>query len=116
MTTLPKGVISMPDTVYLWSTDSSVLSNKSIYWYTPEANGSSSTLGTLGDEDAQQFWWNFSNVSDKYWYQGNQDGTLDTNIAEFNAAFIRQSAEGSLTVKLSYFDSSGHGPELCRPP
>ncbi len=106
MTTLPKGVISMPDTVYLWSTDSSVLSNKSIYWYTPEANGSSSTLGTLGDEDAQQFWWNFSNVSDKYWYQGNQDGTLDTNIAEFNAAFIRQSAEGSLTVKLSYFDSS----------
>ena len=106
MTSLPVGVISMPDTVYLWSTDSSVLSNKSIYWYTPDANGSSSKLGTLGDEDAQQFWWNFSNVSDKYWYQGKSDGSLDTSIAEFNAAFIRQSMEGSITIKLDYFDSS----------
>ena len=106
MSKMPEGIISMPDTVYLWSQDSSEISPKARYWYTSEANASSSRLGTLGDEDAQKFWWNFSNVSDKYWYEGNSDGTIDTSIAEFNAAFLRSSEEGSITVRLDYFDSS----------
>lgn len=106
---LPVGVINMPDTAYLWSLDSSVLANESKYWYTPDANGSSSILGTLGDRDAQRFWWNFSNVSDTYWYEGKQDGSLDTNILEFNTAFIRRSSEGYITVQLDYYDSSKTG-------
>ena len=108
MTSLPVGVITMPDTAYLWSLDSSV-SDIAKYWYMPEFGGSDSKLGTLGDRKAQAFYWNFSNVSADYWYEGNSDGTLDTNIAEFNTAFLRQSAEGSMTVQLSYYDSSKVG-------
>ncbi len=108
MTSLPVGVITMPDTAYLWSLDSSV-SDLAKYWYMPEFGGSDSKLGTLGDRKAQAFYWNFSNVSADYWYEGNTDGTLDTNIAEFNTAFLRQSAEGSMTVQLSYYDSSKTG-------
>lgn len=106
MQSLPVGVINMPDTAYLWSLDSSVLANESKYWYTDAVGGSSSKLGTLGDRDAQRFWWNFSNVSSSYWYEGNTDGTLDTNIAEFNQAFVRRSSEGFITVQLDYYDSS----------
>lgn len=106
MSKLPKGIISMPDTVYLWSQDSSEISPKAQYWYTSEANASASELGTLGDDQVRKFWWNFSNVSDKYWYEGRGDGTIDTSIAEFNAAFLRQSEEGSIRVQLDFYDSS----------
>lgn len=108
MASLPVGVIDMPDTVYLWSLDSSV-SDFAKYWYMPDMGGGNSKLGTLGDRKAQAFYWNFSNVSADYWYAGNSDGTLDTNIAEFNTAFLRRSTEGSITVKLNYFDSSKVG-------
>ena len=110
MASLPEGVITMPDTAYLWSTDSSV-SDYSKYWYVPGVGGGESKPGTLSDptEKSWKFYWNFSNVSASGWYEGNADGTLDTNIAEFNDAFVRLSAEGSITIQLDYYDSSKTG-------
>lgn len=101
---LPVGVIDMPDTVYLWSRDSSV-SDEGKYWYTPSITAANSKPGTLGTGKTERFFWSFSTVSETF-YEGNTDGTLDTNIAEFNAAFVRDSVEGSMTVKLLYMDSS----------
>jgi hypothetical protein len=42
----------------------------------------------------------------RFWYAGKSDGSLDTNIAEFNEAFIRFKSKGSITLKLDYRDSS----------
>lgn len=101
---LPVGVIEMPDTAYLWSRDSSV-SDEGKYWYTPTITAANSKLGTLGNRNAQRFFWSFSSIGSLF-YEGKNDGTLDTNIAEFNAAFLRDSVEGSITVQLQYMDSS----------
>ena len=104
----PKGVITAPDTVYLWSGDESV-DDKAIYYYTPEWGGFHSERGELGDPNKQDYWWKFSNVDGNF-YQGNTDGTLDTNIAEFNTAFIRRTREGSVTITLDYRDSTSATP------
>ena len=105
LTTLPIGVISLPDTAYIWSTDSSV-TNQAKYYYTTDINGSSSTIGTLGNANAEEFWWNFSNINSNYWYEGNSDGSIDTSIAEFNTAFLRLTGKGSITIKLDFRDST----------
>ena len=102
---LPVGVITAADTVYMWSGDESFDSGESYYFYTSEWGGMNSTLGTIGNASMQEFWWNFSNVDGNY-YKGNTDGTLDTNILEFNQAFIRSSRETSMTICLDYRDSS----------
>jgi hypothetical protein len=104
----PKGVITAADTVYLWSGDESV-DDEALYFYTEEWGGFNSVLGELGKKDAQDFWWRFSNVDGNF-YQGNKDGSLDTNIAEFNAAFLRSTHEGSMTIYLDYRDSSTTTP------
>lgn len=105
----PVGVITAADTVYLWSGDESFDSGESYYFYDTSWGGKKSTLGTIGDENHQDFWWSFSNVDGNY-YQGNHDGSLDTNIAEFNSAFIRSSRENSLTICLDYRDSTSAHP------
>lgn len=104
----PKGVITAADTVYLWSGDESV-DDEALYFYTEEWGGFNSVLGELGKKDAQDFWWRFSNVDGNF-YQGNKDGSLDTSIAEFNAAFLRSTHEGSMTIYLDYRDSSTTTP------
>ena len=104
----PKGVITAADTVYLWSGDESV-DDEALYFYTEEWGGFHSVLGELGKKEAQDFWWRFSNVDGNF-YQGDSDGTLDTNIAEFNDAFIRSKHEGSMTIYLDYRDSSTATP------
>jgi len=101
---MPVGVISAADTVYPWSGDESY-DGEVLYFYTPEWGGMHSTLGTIGNADAQDFWWNFSNVDGNY-YQGNRDGSLDTSTYEFNSAFIRSTRETSVTICLDYRDSS----------
>ena len=101
---LPAGVITAADTVYPWSGDES-FGGEVLYFYTPEWGGMNSTLGTIGNADMQDFWWNFSNVDGNY-YQGNRDGTLDTSTYEFNSAFIRSTRENSMTICLDYRDSS----------
>lgn len=104
----PKGVITAADTVYLWSGDESV-DDQAIYYYTSEWGGFHSEKGELGDPNKQDYWWKFSNVDGNF-YQGNTDGTLDTNIAEFNTAFIRRTREGSVTITLDYRDSTTTSP------
>ena len=104
----PRGVITAADTVYLWSGDESV-DNEALYFYTPEWGGFHSVPGELGDKNAQDFWWRFSNVSANF-YQGRKDGTIDTVISEFNTAFIRSTREGSMTIYLDYRDSSTKTP------
>lgn len=100
----PEGVITAADTVYPWSGDES-FSDEVVYFYTTEWGGQNSVLGTVGDEDKQDFWWNFSNVDGNY-YQGNPDGSLDTSTYEFNSAFIRSTRENSITICLDYRDST----------
>ena len=102
---LPVGVITAADTVYMWSGDESFDSGEPYYFYTSEWGGMNSTLGTIGNRNMQEFWWNFSNVDENY-YLGNPNGTLDTSIQEFNQAFIRSSREMSMTICLDYRDSS----------
>ena len=105
----PVGVITAADTVYLWSGDESFDNGEAYYFYDTSWGGKHSTLGTIGDQNNQDFWWNFSNVDGNY-YQGNHDGSLDTSIAEFNSAFIRSSRENSVTICLDYRDSTAAHP------
>ncbi len=102
---LPIGVITTPDTTYIWSGDETV-SAEGKYFYSEFYNGSASTIGTLGNINHSEYWWNFSNYDANSWYEGESNGSLDTNIAEFNEAFIRLSGKGSITIKLDYRDSS----------
>ena len=104
----PIGVISAADTVYLWSGDESV-DDEALYFYTTDWNGKKSKMGDLGNKNMQDFWWKFSNVDNNF-YQGNKDGSIDTSIAEFNAAFIRKTYEGSMTIYLDYRDSTTTSP------
>jgi hypothetical protein len=104
LTAKPVGVITAPDTTYVWSGDETVPAEGK-YYYTSAVNGASSTIGTLGNKSMQEFWWNFSSTPSA-WYGGNVNGSLDTNYAEFNAAFVRDSLEGSVTIKLDYRDST----------
>lgn len=106
----PQGVITAADTVYLWSGDEAV-NNEALYFYTSEWGGFNSVMGELGNEKAQDYWWRFSNVDGNF-YQGNKDGSLDTSIAEFNAAFIRKTHEGSMTIYLDYRDSTTSSPSI----
>ena len=105
----PVGVITAADTVYLWSGDESFDNGEAYYFYDTSWGGKNSTLGTIGDANNQDFWWNFSNVDGNY-YQGNHDGSIDTSIAEFNSAFIRSSRENSVTICLDYRDSTSAHP------
>ena len=105
----PVGVITAADTVYLWSGDESFDNGEAYYFYDTSWGGKNSTLGTIGDANHQDFWWNFSNVDGNY-YQGNHDGSIDTSIAEFNSAFIRSSRENSVTICLDYRDSTSAHP------
>lgn len=104
LATKPVGVITAPDTTYVWSGDETVPAEGK-YYYSSAINGASSTIGTLGNKSMQEFWWNFSSAPSA-WYGGNSNGSLDTSYAEFNAAFVRDSLEGSVTVKLDYRDST----------
>lgn len=109
----PQGVITAADTVYLWSGDESV-SDEALYFYTEENDtpwgGTKSILGTIGDKNNQEFWWSFSNVDGGAYYQGKKDGTIDTSIAQFNSAFIRNTYEGGMTICLDYRDSTTEHP------
>ncbi len=103
----PEGVITAADTVYPWSGDES-MDDQAIYFYTKEWGGMNSKLGELGDKNNQTFNWKFSNLGTKSnsFYLGNPDGTIDTSSLEFNAAFIRSTSEGSMTITLDYYDST----------
>ena len=105
----PVGVITAADTVCMWSGDESFDNGEAYYFYDTSWGGKNSTLGTIGDKNNQDFWWSFSNVDGNF-YQGNHDGSLDTNIAEFNSAFIRSSRENSVTICLDYRDSTTAHP------
>ena len=104
----PIGIISAADTVYLWSGDESV-DDEALYFYTSDWNGKQSKIGELGNKNKQDYWWKFSNVDNNF-YQGNPDGSMDTSIAQFNAAFIRSTYEGSMTIYLDYRDSTTTSP------
>lgn len=100
----PKGVISAADTVYLWSGDETV-DNNAKYFYTNEWGGFNSKPGELGDPNKNyEYRWNFSNVGSAF-YQGKEDGSLDTSSYEFNLAFKRPTTEGSMVISLDFRDS-----------
>jgi hypothetical protein len=48
----PVGIITAPDTTFIWSGDETVTPNGK-YYYSSNINGSSSILGTLGDPDQE---------------------------------------------------------------
>ena len=107
---MPVGVITAADTVYPWSGSDAFDNGEPYYFYTPEWGAMNSQIGTIGNENLQDFWWNFSNVDENF-YQGNSDGTLDTAILEFNTAFIRSKNEGSvIKICLDYRDSTTAHP------
>ncbi|WP_141099791.1 hypothetical protein [Fibrobacter sp. UWH3] len=106
----PMGVITAPDTAYLWSGDANV-DDDAMYFFDPSWGGQNSKQGELGDKDNYVFYWRFSG-SDNGYYLGNPDGTLDTNISQFNSAFKRRTAVGSMTIYLDFRDSSTTTPSL----
>ena len=108
MSQMPVGVITAADTVYPWSGDES-FGGEAVYFYEDTWGGMNSELGTIGNANLQDFWWQFSNVDENF-YQGNSDGTLDTAILEFNSAFIRSTRENSVKICLDYRDSTTAHP------
>lgn len=107
----PIGVITAPDTVYLWSGDDNVDDN-ALYFFDKSWGGQNSIMGELGDAKNKVYNWRFSGKDNGY-YVGNPDGSLDTNIAQFNNAFKRRTAEGSMTMYLDFRDSSTKSPSLA---
>lgn len=98
------GKISAADTVYLWSGDLTVDSSAR-YFYSTEWGGKESTPGELGDPKKKyEYRWNFSSINSDF-YIGNSDGSLSISSYEFNQAFTRPSAEGSMVITLDFRDS-----------
>jgi len=85
---LPIGKITAVDTIYPWSGDEAQ-SGEALYYYSPELSGAQSVNGTLGNDNLREYYWRFSNVGSTF-YRGKADGSLDTNIAQFNDAFRRR--------------------------
>lgn len=102
---LPVGRITAADTIYPWSGDAAQ-SGEAIFYYSPEWGGYNSQIGTIGDENNKDFYWQFSNVGAGF-YRGDTtgSGTIDTATAQFNLAFRRPTQEGSFTVCLDFRDS-----------
>lgn len=109
MRNYPVGAISAADTVHLWSGDGDVpMESKS--FYTSEWGGFCSKRGELSlSTSPQWFRWNFSNIDDNF-YDGNDDGSMDTTVLEFYNAFMRPTVEGSMVIKLDYRDSTMDKP------
>lgn len=101
----PIGALSSIDSAFLWSGDLNV-PDKNRYYYDALIHGKLSSLGTLGDAGQKQYWWQFSNYTPSLWYQGKSDGTIDTSIYQFNEAFTRLSAPGTVTISLDFRDST----------
>ncbi|MBR2900377.1 MAG: carboxypeptidase regulatory-like domain-containing protein [Fibrobacter sp.] len=100
---LPVGKITAVDTIYPWSGDEAQ-SGEAIYFNSPEWSGSQSVIGTIGNENTRDYYWQFSNVSSTF-YHGNADGSIDTSSAELNQAFRRPINEGSFSICLDFRDS-----------
>jgi hypothetical protein len=103
----PVAKITAADTIYPWSGDEAQ-EGEALYYYTPEWGGTHSENGTLGDDNMHGFEWMFSNVGGGF-YAGNTDGTLDTNITQFNDAIKRPVTEGEFTIGLVFWDSTMAG-------
>lgn len=107
---LPIGKITAVDTIYPWSGDEAQ-SGEALYYYSPEWSGAQSVKGTLGNDNLREYYWRFSNVGSTF-YKGKADGSLDTNIAQFNDAFRRPTSEGTISVCLDFRDSSSANPDV----
>ena len=101
---LPVGKITAVDTIYPWSGDEAQ-SGEALYYYSPEWGGAQSVIGTIGDENSRDYYWQFSNVGAGF-YRGSNTGAIDTSMAQFNDAFRRPTTEGSFTVCLDFRDST----------
>lgn len=101
----PVGVISAADTIYLRSSNAS-LKGKALYFYTNDWGGYNSQNGVIGDNNKRDYWWKFGTLDDGNYYQGLGNGHLDTNVAEFNTAFIRPTMETEFNICLDFRDSS----------
>lgn len=106
---LPIAKITAADTIYPWSGDES-LSGEAVYYYTPEWGGTQSEIGSLGNENLKEFYWQFSNIGGTF-YQGRNDGTLDTTSGQFHAAFKRPTTEDPISVCLDFRDSTLAGAD-----
>lgn len=101
----PIGVISVADTIYLRNSDIS-LTGKAKYFYSNDWGGYNSINGLIGDDDARDYWWKFGTLEGDNYYQGLPSGLLDTNISEFNEAFIRPMTETEFNICLDFRDST----------
>lgn len=102
---LPIGRITAADTIYPWSGDEAQ-SGEALYYYSPEWGGFQSQIGTIGDMNNREFYWQFSNVGSGF-YLGDTTGgpKIDTAMAQFNQAFRRPTNEGSIRMCLDFRDS-----------
>ena len=107
---LPVGKITAVDTIYPWSGDEAQ-SGEALYYYSSEWSAAQSVNGTLGNDALREYYWQFSNVSGTF-YKGKADGTLDTNVAQFNDAFRRPTSEGTIRVCLDFRDSTSANPDV----
>jgi hypothetical protein len=105
---LPVGKITAVDTIYPWSGDEAQ-EGEALYYYSPEWSGSQSVIGTIGDENNRDYYWQFSNVGSGF-YRGSANGGLDTSMAQFNDAFRRPTSEGQFSVCLDFRDSISASP------
>ncbi|MCQ2060096.1 MAG: hypothetical protein MJY47_00725 [Fibrobacter sp.] len=103
----PVGVISVADTIYPRS-GNIAQTGEALYFYTNDWGGYNSVNGAIGNNNARDFWWHFGTLGSDY-YQGLASGKLDTNIAQFNTAFIRPTEETQFNVCLDFRDSTKEG-------
>lgn len=104
----PVGVISIADTVYPRS-GNIAQTGEALYFYTNDWGGYNSINGVIGNNNTRDYWWKFGTLGDEAFYQGQTTGHLDTNIAQFNTAFIRPTEETQFDVCLDFRDSTKEG-------
>lgn len=101
----PEAIIATSDSLVIWSGDL-LIADQYRYW-DQKINASSSTLGSLGDQNHRQFWWNFSHYMPGSWFLGPEDGTIDRSYTGFDIAFQRDTVEGAqITVTIDFRDST----------
>ena len=107
---LPVGKITAADTIYPWSGDEAQ-SGEALYYYSPQWGGFQSKIGTIGDTNNMEFYWQFSNVGGGF-YLGDTTGkpSIDTAMAQFNQAFRRPTQEGTISMCLDFRDSVSSNP------
>lgn len=112
MKNFPVGVITAPDTVYLWNGDET-LPEEAQFFCDEKCGAHCSKRGELSPANStQEYRWNFNTTATTF-YNGPDSGrspAIDVYDINFHNYFLRPSEEGSFTLYLDYRDSVTPNP------